>query len=162
MPALLIEESPKRGHVFVQFAVHHEGAVIGQQVRHRRHRQFASFVGISQNEFARSQRNPLAILRQFALAGLAVPLRAVEIGIAEAIGVAEMLLGARLAIDENRLGILRLQQTRAAGLLHDALHFRAAFIEGLGRQRVDPQPDVHHILAPNLVPVLAGVAAGVA
>ena len=42
------------------------------------------------------------------------------------------------------------------------LHLRAAFIEGRRRERVDPQPDVHHILAPDLVPVFAGVAAGVA
>src|ERR1035441_3332096 len=119
------------------------------------------WVGISQNEFAGSQRHPVALFGQFALARLAVPVRAFEIRIAEAVRVAEVLLAAGLVIDEDRLGILCLPKMRAACALHDALHLRATLLQRLGCEGVDAKPDVHHVIAPHLIPVFAGIAARV-
>ncbi len=58
---------------------------------------------------------------QLALARHGLALYAFEIRIAEAVGISEMLLGCRLAIDENGPGILRRQQPRPARLIHDPL-----------------------------------------
>ena len=52
----------------------------------------------------------LPVGSQFALAGQAVALGAFEIGIAEAVGIAEVLLVAGLAVDEDGAGILRLER----------------------------------------------------
>ena len=110
--AQFVEVGAEGGDVFVQLAIDHEAAVTGEQVGHRRDRKFAGFVGIAEEEFAGGERYPVALFGQFALAGLAVALDAFEIGIAEAVGVAEVLLVAGLVIDEDGAGILRLEQTR--------------------------------------------------
>src|ERR1039457_3602895 len=47
--------------------------------------QSAAYAGVPQDEFAGGQRDPVPLFAQLALARLAVPLRALEIGIAEAI-----------------------------------------------------------------------------
>ena len=71
--ALFLQIFPESGDILMQLAVHHERAVAGQQMRNRRDRKFARFVGIAQQEFARGQRFPSAIGSQFALPRYAHP-----------------------------------------------------------------------------------------
>ena len=69
---LLVKKARKVADILVQLAVHHERAIAGEQVRHRRHRQFARFVGITQQQFAGRQRSPRAVGHQLALSRLVV------------------------------------------------------------------------------------------
>ena len=93
--AQFVEVGAEGGDVLVQLAVDHEAAVVGEQVRHGRDREFAGFVGVAEEEFAGGKRYPVAIFGQFALTGLTVALGAFEIGIAEAVGITEVLLVCR-------------------------------------------------------------------
>ena len=90
---LLFEIVSEGGDILVQFAIDHEGPIAGQKVRYRRHRQFAGFVRISQQQLTRCEGRPCSVGQQLALSGLGAALDADVIGIAEAVGVAEVFAG---------------------------------------------------------------------
>ena len=90
----------------MQLAIDHEGAVAGEKMRHRGHGQLACFVGVTEQEFAGRERRPGSVGQQLALSGLRTAFDAEIVGIAEAVGVAEVFAGCRLAVDDHGGGVL--------------------------------------------------------
>src|SRR5207244_500126 len=76
----------------VEGAVGHEGAVAGEDMGDGCGGQLAGLVGIAEEELAGGEGLPGAVGHKLALAGLGLAADAEVVGVAEAIGVAEVLL----------------------------------------------------------------------
>jgi hypothetical protein len=159
----MIEPTTKRGQILMQLAIDHEGSVGSEQMRHRSYGKFAGLVRVAEQKFAGRERCPgLAIGQQLALSGLGAALDAEVVGIAEAIGEAEVLPRGGLAVDDLGGGILEPQQGCSSRFLESCLNGGLAGIDRGSRLAVDAQPEVDILFLPERVPVGGRVDPGIA
>src|SRR4051812_48320904 len=110
----------------MQLAIHHERAVIRQQRRHRRGRQFSCLIRITQQEFSRSERGPRSIRHQLALPWLRTTFYSHVFGVSETVCKSEMLAGRGLAIVDLGGRILGVEDERAAALFDYGIKLAAS------------------------------------
>src|SRR5271166_3649326 len=88
------------------------------------------------------------------LPGLGFALHAEIVGVAKAVGEAEVLLGCRLAVEDDGSGILRADDDGSFGFVKQLLEIGAGSLKCCRGLRVDAEPCMDPVIAPDRVPVL--------
>ena len=142
------------GDVLLQLAVDHEGAVAREQMRHGSDGELARFIGVAEEKFAGGKWLPgFAVFGELAVAGLRLAVDAEVVGIAEAVGVAEVLDGAGSAVDDDGSGVLLAEFGGSASRLHKRGDFGVAGVDGGDALAVDGDPGVGGAALPHGVPI---------
>lgn len=146
----------------MELAVDHEGTVGGEEVRDGSDGQLAGLVGVTEEKLAGGEGGPAAGGEELALAGLRGAFDAEVVGVAEAVGEAEVFAGGGVAVADLAGGVLGGEEGGGAALVEQGEDGCGAGFEGSGRDGVDAEPEVDAVFSPDGLPVFGRVDAVVA